>query len=197
MNTEIFFRELKVRGLFTSLNQQQVNGISALLSEGMELLGANLPQLAYVMATAYHETAKTMQPIEEYKKGEGKPYGQHFKMAKDKNGKHISYIDTTEIFYGRGFVQLTWYENYFKAGKLLCLNLLKNPKLALDLKNATKILFDGMIHGWFTGKKLSDYIGVKNDFVGARRIVNLNDCASLIASHAISFLTCLNNASKQ
>uniref|UniRef100_A0AC34G9W9 Uncharacterized protein n=1 Tax=Panagrolaimus sp. ES5 TaxID=591445 RepID=A0AC34G9W9_9BILA len=42
-----------------------------------------------------------------------------------------------------------------------------------------------MQEGWFTGKKLSDYITLqKSDFRNARRIVNLMDKADLIAGYA-------------
>ena len=35
-----------------------------------------------------------------------------------------------------------------------------NPDAALDLATAVKIMFDGMISGMFTGKKLGDYFRV-------------------------------------
>ena len=42
-----------------------------------------------------------------------------------------------------------------------------------------------MIKGTFTGKKLSDYfVNVKQDWEGARRIVNGTDKKALIASYA-------------
>jgi hypothetical protein len=46
-----------------------------------------------------------------------------------------------------------------------------------------------MVHGVFTGKKLSDY----TTFVPMRKIINGTDKANLIASHANAFLTALNN----
>jgi hypothetical protein len=43
----------------------------------------------------------------------------------------------------------------------------------------------GCKEGWFTGKKLSDYIRLDtSDFRNARRIVNGMDKADLIAGHA-------------
>ena len=38
-------------------------------------LADDLRWLAYMLATTFHETARTMQPIEEYGKGKGKTYG--------------------------------------------------------------------------------------------------------------------------
>jgi hypothetical protein len=57
-------------------------------------------------------------------------------------------------------------------------------------------MYGGMIGGWFTGKKLSDYLGNgKVDFVNARRIINGLDRADDIAGYANSFLAAVNAAS--
>ena len=46
----------------------------------------------------------------------------------------------------------------------------------------------GMREGWFTTKKLSDYIkNGKADYVGARRIINGTDEARKIAGYAEIF----------
>lgn len=63
--------------------------------------------LAYILETVHHEISRTIQPIDEFGKGAEHVYSKRFKMAKGADGKHIPYIDTTKIFYGRGFVQLT------------------------------------------------------------------------------------------
>lgn len=181
MDRSKFYESLRARasGVFgTSISQSQVNGTEALLNEGQSI-GLPLRQLAYALATAYHETAHTMQPIEEYGKGKGRPYGK----PAGPYGK---------IYFGRGFVQLTWLENYQHAGEVLGVNLVKFPEKALDLDIASEILFRGMMEGWFTRKKLSDYIsGDKADYVNARRIVNGMDRAELIAGYAKAFETAL------
>lgn len=124
-------------------------------------------QLSYVLATAYHETAHTMNPVREYG-------GEAYLKKK----KYYPYV-------GMGYVQLTWDYNYRKAGDKLGVDFLKNPKLLLDPKYAAPILVIGMQEGWFTGKKLSDYITLqKSDFKNARRIVNGMDKADLIAGYA-------------
>ncbi len=133
-----------------------------------------------MLATAYHETARTMQAIAEYGKGSGKPYGK----VDAKTGK---------AYYGRGLVQLTWAENYKKMGKLLKLPLYLNPDLALQLPIAVQIMFEGMLRaesfrGDFTGKSLEDYFtSSKTDWINARRIVNGLDKANMIASYARKF----------
>src|SRR5207237_2552895 len=91
-------------------------------------------------------------------------------------------------YYGRGFVQLTWSYNYKKAGDIIGVDLVSHPERALELPIATTILFDGMLQGWFTGKKLSNYITATScDYVGARRIINGIDRATAIAGYARSF----------
>src|SRR5690606_23522492 len=92
-----------------------------------------------------------------------------------------------------GYVQLTWEHNYEKASRelcdkalsLVCVDFVANPKLLLEPEYAAPILIAGMAEGWFTGKKLSDYITLqKSDFKNARRIVNKMDRAELIAGYA-------------
>jgi len=45
-----------------------------------------------------------------------------------------------------------------------------------------------MKEGWFTGRKLSDYMDLQHsDFLNARREINSMDKASLIASYAVQY----------
>lgn len=124
-------------------------------------------QAAYVLATAFWETARTMKPVREYG-------GETYLRGK----KYYPYV-------GMGYVQLTWRENYEKAGKKLGVDFVSNPRLLLEPRYAAPILVRGMKEGWFTGKKLADYITLqKSDFRGARRIVNGTDKATEIATLA-------------
>lgn len=164
------------------ITESQVKGMEAILDEyEANYSTLSLHALAYILATTYHECARTMQPIEEYGKGRGRDYGLYKKMD------GTSYLGYPHIYYGRGFVQLTWFENYEKAGKKLGVDLLNKPELALSLPIATKILFAGMVEGWFTGRKLSQYFEGKIDFQGARRIINGTDKAVMIAGYAQTF----------
>lgn len=158
------------------LTQGQIDGINALNAAWQHDGDGDPHKLAYVLATAYHETADTMQPIAEYGHGKGRPYG-----AVDATGKAP---------YGRGFVQLTWRDNYLRADRELGLGgrLAANYDLALEPDIAAPIAIRGMMEGWFTGKKLADYIGGgKLDFVDARRIINGIDRADTIALYAKQF----------
>lgn len=124
-------------------------------------------QAAYVLATAFHETAHTMKPVREYG-------GETYLKSK----KYYPYV-------GMGFVQLTWKANYEKASKKLGVDFVSDPKKLLQPEYSAKILVIGSSEGWFTGKKLSDYMTLqKSDFVGARRIINGTDKAALIAGYA-------------
>jgi predicted chitinase len=140
-----------------------------------------------MLSTTHHETAATMQPIEEFGKGKGRPYGKRLKITRK------PYTNTNSIFYGRGFVQLTWYENYEKAGKKLNQDFINNPQKVMDLDNATRIMFLGMSEGWFTGKTLSNYFNAtKGDWVNARRIINGLDRANWIADYAHKYYAAIS-----
>ena len=132
----------------------------------------HLRQAAYMLATAKHETANTFAPIEEYGKGKGLPYGQPDPV-------------TGLVYFGRGYVQLTWARNYKSMGKALNLPLFLHPDLALRYDVAYKIMSYGMTHGTFTGVALSRYINEgKTDYLNARKIINGTDKADLIAGYA-------------
>ena len=130
-------------------------------------------ELAYVLATAYWETARTMKPVKEA-----------YWLSEDWRKKNLRYFP----WYGRGFVQLTWEPNYKKASEKLGVDMVANKDLALDPKIAAKVLIVGMKEGWFTGKKLSDYITLqKSHYIQARRIVNGTDKAGEIAELAVNY----------
>jgi hypothetical protein len=171
---------------FGKLTQEQVNSIEAILNE---CAGLDNRQVAYIFGTVYHETGHTMLPIEEYGKGKDYKYGKKIK----RDGTTYSYPD--KIYYGRGFVQLTWFENYQTFQRLLSIPLLEHPELALDRNIAAKILVTGMQNGLFTGKKLNDYFNDKMTYwEGARKIINGTDKAKLISGYAQKFYECIQNS---
>src|SRR5262249_5556547 len=142
---------------------------------------------AYVLATSFHETAQTMAPIAEYGKGAGQPYGEPA-------GPY------GQCYYGRGFVQLTWLENYQKM-QAACgaretwggVGIVQHAHAALDVCVATGVIFYGMVHCTFTGKKLADYINAQGtDWYDARKIVNGLACASTIENYAQKFHAALS-----
>ena len=159
-----FYSQLRATLVKGGLNQAQVDGFEAILDEWEKRRLTDLRWLAYIMATAWHETAQRMQPIEEFGRGRGKAYAP--------------------TYYGRGFVQITWERNYARLSDVIDVDLVTYPEKALEMDNAIQILFEGMIDGLFTGKALSDYFDKNADWRGARAIVNGKDRAAEIAGYA-------------
>lgn len=151
--------------------------------------GILLNTTAYTLATAYWETGKTMEPVREA-----------FYLGKKAEAyrKKLRYYP----WYGRGFVQLTWKENYIKAGKRLGVDFIKDPDLVMDPDLAARILVIGMEEGWFTGKDLDDYIDDidesdeedRKEYESARRIVNGVDKKKEIAALALEYEKALREA---
>jgi putative chitinase len=154
-------------------------GDSQLILKECKLAGLLRNQAAYVMATAWWETAHTVEPVKE---------AYWVKNAEAWRKKNLRYYP----WYGRGYVQLTWERNYIHAGKQLGLDLTTNPESVMVPDVSAQILVTGSLEGWFTGKKLGDYITLsKSDFKGARRIINGTDKASAIAAIARAYDTAL------
>ncbi len=183
INRKFFFTSARTNLFGGSMTAKQVQGLTAILNEWEAKYAAKDDRwLAYMLATAHHETGRTMRPIEEWGKGKNLPYGKRIKMSRK------PYADTTEIFYGRGFVQLTWYENYQLAGRKLGKDFLHHAADVMQIDNATKILFLGMMEGWFTGRKLSLFFNeTTEDWKNARRIINGTDKADLIKDYALKY----------
>lgn len=178
INRTGFFPRVRASVFRGSMTQSQVNGVNALL-DMCDQLGVNDSRyVAYILATAFHETAQTMEPIAEYGKGRGMPYGHPGADG--------------QIAYGRGYVQTTWPYNYEKTDQKLGLGgkLIANYDLLLTDKDmAARAAITGMRDGWYTGKRLSDYLNAHTtDFLNCRRIINGMDCAALIAGYARNFL---------
>ncbi len=148
---------------------------------------------SYLLATIQWETARTFIPCKEVRADAGK----NPKLWAIQNKYWPS------GYYGRGYVQITWQKNYQMAGqklsgqtfivngtpRLVTANtFVTTPDLVLDPAIAYAVIAHGMREGWFTGKKLSDYIksGAAPDYRNARRVVNGTDHAEDIAAIATS-----------
>lgn len=149
---------------------------------------------AYMLATSYHETGGAMLPVKEWGQGKGHPYGGKRK----RDGSAYDHPDC--LYYGRGDVQLTWYENYEQMGRVLDAPLLEQPDLALEPSLSARIMIEGMTRGLslkgdFTGRALEDYFNSRrSDPYNARRVVNGLDCAEKIAEVYRKFLRALRLA---
>lgn len=165
----------RVRGpLFRGgLARGQVDGCERILAMHDADPLPDLRWLGYMLATTYHETGRTMQPVEEIGRGAGRPYGR-------------------TPYWGRGLVQLTWRANYARFGELLREPLLSDPGRACTWEVALPVLRRGMTDGLFTGRALRDHFGpAVDDPVGARRIINGTDRASLVADYHREFMEAL------
>src|SRR5262249_13682738 len=149
-----------------TLTKKQVEGIETILDATPPDLDPRA--LAYILATAFWETGRTMEPIQE-----------RGSKAYLRSKKYWPWI-------GRGYVQLTWKGNYdrYRAPVLehYGVDIVKDPNNAMIPKVAAFILVDGMLRGAFTGTGLSHYFNDHtSDWVHARQIINRLDKASEIA----------------
>ena len=120
-------------------------------------------QIAYVLATTEWETAQTFKPVKEA-----------FWLSEDWRRNNLRYYP----YYGRGYVQITWKENYKKFSDILGIDLVGNPDLAMNPNIALFILVYGFKTGAFTGRKITDYITQQNvNFYDARLCINAHDHA--------------------
>jgi predicted chitinase len=179
-----------VRQRFGKLTQPQVDGYERLLA-GLESEDMPLTHAAYMLATVYHETAQTLEPILE--RGSRDYIASRYDpvLGSTEKRRTTARVMGNERegdgwkFRGRGYVQLTWKFNYLRLGNALDVDLVADPDLALDPEIAYRILSVGMRRGLFTGADLSDHLNTrKTDYINARRIVNGLDCAAQIAAYA-------------
>ena len=194
MDQKIFFAEVRDHVFGRSMYQGQVDGCLAILEAWEKHAPASDPRfIAYSLATTYHETARSMAPVRELGSGRGRAYGNPVPPY-------------NQIYYGRGYVQLTWERNYTYATKRLRelglvgsdVDLVRNPDLAMRPDIAAAVLVCGMSEGWFTGRKLIDYFkGTRSDWIDARVIINGHDRAALIASYGMAFYHALTEANRR
>lgn len=194
-NPAAFFDALRTGLLGPTLSAEEVDGSNAILNA---MGGSPLAYTAYALATAYHETASTMKPIREY----GGP--TYFTRMYDVQGARPQMAVANDNtcagdgpkYCGRGYVQLTWKNNYVRAGKECGVDLVAYPDKAMEPAIAAKIMRRGMDEGWFTGKAFRHYLPAKGQadraqFTAARRIINGTDRAAQIADHAMKFQAAL------
>lgn len=169
MNRTVFFDH--IRPLFNGhFNSGQVDGLDKILDEWQRRNLTDLRFLAYMLATVFHETNQTMQPIIE--------------------GGGLKYLRSKAYWpwYGAGLVQVTWKANYEKFG-------LKSVAEATTWPDCLKPLFDGMLDGMFTGRKLDQYFNTHiTDPKHAREIINGHNDMELIAGYYYKFNAALSAA---
>jgi putative chitinase len=167
----------------------QTEGLNALLDAmSADAKLTDVRVAAYMLATVHHECQKpfdkiwkpTWQPVEEQGKGRGRKYAKSYPVSRHDAVK-------AAVYYGRGYVQLTWLDNYRKAGAAVGVDLVNYPEKALEPAVAYLCLAEGLRRGWY-GSKITTHINAtKCDYFNARRCVNIIDKAAQIAANAEKF----------
>lgn len=123
-------------------------------------------KLSHILATAMLESGRTFQSVNE---------------NLDTNYFPGHYAPTG--YWGRGFVQLTWEDNYESTGDEIGLDLEDHRQAAVLPTISAYTTANGMIDGDFTTRSLNDYLPVTEnadgtqtegqaDWFNARRVVN-------------------------
>lgn len=188
MNKAQFYKT--VRAHLGPLTQGQVDGFEAILKA---CEGLPLSWQSYILATAWHETAKTMQPVREA-----------FNLSENWRKNNLRYYP----YYGRGYVQITWLKNYSwldaaatAAGLIKEGDLLKNLDLAMRPDIVAFALVRGLVEGRYDaqGKTMkqrlpSKGVATKKQYINARYLVNVQDKAEMIEGYAQAFERALRDA---
>lgn len=169
-----------------NLTTQNVAGMERVLTYG-EQRSEQRERFAYVLATAWWESAQTMHPVVEA-----------YWLSEAWRKRNLRYYP----WHGRGLIQTTWKANYVKMGDVLGVDLTADPDLLLEWEYALPALFVGMERGLYTGKSSGDYIDDIDEpddedlreYINARRVVNGTDKAQTIARLALHFERALKAA---
>ena len=179
MNWQGFFNDYRAK--FGAIKKPETVTSVTEIVNARERYGFTLPQLAYLLATAYHETAHDFIPKREY--GSAAYFiRKYWENVRQRAWLGNDSADEAVKYCGRGLVQITGEVNYEKFG------IADNPDKALELPTAIDIIYRGMRDGTFTGRKISHYINAdKTDYYNARRVINGIDKAPLIEGYALAF----------
>ncbi|ACM35950.1 MULTISPECIES: glycoside hydrolase family 19 protein [Rhizobium/Agrobacterium group] len=172
------------------LGTAQVQGINAILAGCARHGLTDHRHIAYLLATAFHETAGRFQPLREtLAKTDAEAIDRLERAYAAGRLPQVSapYWRPDEAgrsWFGRGFVQITHKRNYQAMSVALGVDLVAEPARALDRATAADILVVGMSDGLFSGVRLGDvFTATASDWTGARRIVNGQDRAELVAGY--------------
>lgn len=206
MDKAKFFTSVRSSLFAGKLSTEQVKGIEAVLDEWS---GGDVRWLAYILATAHHETGARFAPVQENLNYSAKrltqvwpsrfptiaaatPYANNPRALANKvYGGRMGNTgpDDGWLYRGRGLVQITGKDNYAKYG------LASDPDSASAVDTAAHIIVDGMVNGRFTGLALKDFFGLKTDNpTGARKIINPDSNGAKVAAEYRHYLTALKLA---
>lgn len=204
MNHAAFFTALRKResGVFgTSLSQSQVDGINGILAAFETHGDGKCSTLAYALATAYHETGRRMVPVREGFASTDAGARRAVNRLASRRGLNSAVARYAKprppyghVYYGRGHVQLTWKDNYAMSSADAGVDLVKNPDAMLDAVISSRVLIRGLMDGRWNGRGFGVSHYLPQDPVQARRTVNVQDKARLIAGYYEAFDEALQSA---
>lgn len=153
---------------------------AAAIIEAAKARALTKPQIAYVLATAQHESAG-FETLEEFDSGE--KYEGRKSLGNNRPGDGPR-------FKGRGYVQLTGRNNYTAYAKRSGIRLVDLPFVPMNWAALSVfIIVDGMMRGAYTGRRLDEFVNAgEQDFRNARRVVNGLNAADKIAKLAREWL---------
>ena len=183
------------------LTQNQVTGFEAIVNF-CAARGMKRSHCAYILATAYHETAFRMQPVREglAKTNEGAIRAVTSLYERGVISRNYALPQPNgHSYYGRGLVQLTFQENYKKVGNLLGVDLVNNPDLMLQTEHSVPALVLGMQRGLFRRRSSLDMLPsfpTDDQWIKARDIINgdVTKNGPKVAQHAKLFMRALQEA---
>lgn len=155
----------------SAYNLTREQNVDLLVRTALEYGITDRRQLAYILATAQHET-------------------DNFATSREYDGPRQAIrngYDGGANYYGRGYVQVTHDHRYEQMATTLGDPRIRtNPDIvAQDARIGAQTTVVGMARGLYTGVGLDRYINSEGaDYVGARAIVNGTDRAGLIAGYA-------------
>lgn len=217
-NSTPFFNNIRSQLFGGTLTGPQVDGINADL-DGCS--GLPLSFVAYILATDYHETGKTMQPVSENLNYSVEALKQKYAPRRisvadaEKYGRSGSRPADQPAIANRIYGGAWGIDNlgntqegdgwaFRGRGKAQItgrrnyrvFGIENTPEKALEMKTAAEILVNGSASGLFTNRELKDYLpssgpASRDQFIAARRVINGTDQADKIAGYALAFQSAL------
>lgn len=205
MNKQFFAAMRPIFG--GKLTQGQVDGLSGIVAAFDQVGNGDRDALAYILATVYHETGKRMERVREgFAKSNAGAIQAVANLAKKRgpNSAPAKYGKPAgpygHVYYGRGYPQLTWLENYQAASDVAGVDLVKDPDAMLDPVISARVLVWGILSGKWNaqGKGFAFYEGADGflsdaEAVEARRTVNGTDQSVKIAGYHRVFYNALGD----
>jgi len=199
IDRKVFFDGVRGALYGGRLAETQVAGLTALLDRfeaGSETKDRRF--LAYMLATAHHETGGRLQPVRE-------TFAATDEVAIGRLDRAFATGKLPQVsepywrrdaaghsWLGRGLVQITHRRNYDRLSALTGIDLVARPERAMEMAVSVEILFTGMLRGAFTGRRLAEHFSAgRADWVGARRIINGLDRAARVAGYGRAFFAAL------